>query len=390
MNKFYNFGALTLAGLILLVGIWQTTPAKPELVDVLVCVYDMGDAGPLEKVTAKFDRERISYRVVAIGKAAEKLGVSESLVSLKALKSKEIINLPREKLLSEQLLKDISAQCQPKVVLAGMAAACQAQLLNHFKAQGAYTVAFYDNFDPITTKEYVQPFLEEVGKIDVYMIPAKATLKSFQEHERTKSAKLEVVGQPMLEEWDEIFTVTKRADLRKKIGLADADQVVLFVGGYDDTYQEYFTRFVEGAKKLEGQKHVKFLVTYHPKTDGSLEKKVITEQKATNVQVIDKGGPSSMQLATLAKVLVCHKSGMGMQALYKGLSVVYVVKKGSYPNFALEQGLAEQVEAADEVAETLQRLLAAANSNRADIKDLGVPRDATLAIVGEIKERIGK
>ena len=194
----------------------------------------------------------------------------------------------------------------------------------------------------------------------------------------------------MLEEWDEIFTVTKRADLRKKIGLADADQVVLFVGGYDDTYQEYFTRFVEGAKKLEGQKHVKFLVTYHPKTDGSLEKKVITEQKATNVQVIDKGGPSSMQLATLAKVLVCHKSGMGMQALYKGLSVVYVVKKGSYPNFALEQGLAEQVEAADEVAETLQRLLAAANSNRADIKDLGVPRDATLAIVGEIKERIGK
>ena len=157
MNKFYNFGALTLAGLILLVGIWQTTPAKPELVDVLVCVYDMGDAGPLEKVTAKFDRERISYRVVAIGKAAEKLGVSESLVSLKALKSKEIIKLPREKLLSEQLLKDISAQCQPKVVLAGMAAACQAQLLNHFKAQGAYTVAFYGNFDPITTKEYVQP-----------------------------------------------------------------------------------------------------------------------------------------------------------------------------------------------------------------------------------------
>ena len=386
MNKFYNFGALTLAGLILLVGIWTMSR---QSIDVLLCVYDVGDVGPLERVAAKFDQEKISYKIVALGKAAEKLKGSASLQKMGYLDSDTIVNWSRGELLDISSLDELYV-LHPKVVVAGMASAFQAQLLNEFGSKGAFTVAFYDNFDPITTKEYVQPFLKEVGKIDAYMIPAKATLKSFQEHERTKSAKLEVVGQPMLEEWDEIFTVTKRADLRKKIGVADVDQVVLFVGGYDDTYQEYFTRFVQGAKKLEGQKDVKFLVTYHPKTDGSLEKKVITEQKATNVQVIDKGGPSSMQLATLAKVLVCHKSGMGMQALYKGLSVIYVVKKGSYPNFALEQGLAEQVETADEVAETLQRLLAAANSNRADIKDLGVPRDATLAIVGKVKERIGK
>ena len=390
MSKFQKTAVFLLAGFILALGIWQTSPTKAQAVDVLVCVYDMGDTGPLERVSAQLVQQKISYKVVAIGKAAEKLKGSDSIVSLNDMKFDETITWPRDKLLPEQTLKDLSTQYQPKVVMAGMAAACQAQLLNHFKANGAYTIAFYDNFDPITTKEYVQPFLQQVGKIDTYMIPAQATLKSFQAHEKTKAAKLEVVGQPMLEEWDEIFKTTNREDLLKKVGLSMTDQVVLFVGGYDDTYREYFTRFVQGAKKLENHKDLQFLVTYHPKTDGSLEKSIIAEQKATNIQVIDKGGPSSTQLATLAKVLVCHKSGMGMQALYKGLSVLYVVQKGTYPNFALEQGWAQYAETADEVTQTLERLLAAANSNKADTKNLGVPADATLTIIGKIKEQLEK
>ena len=79
-----------------------------------------------------------------------------------------------------------------------------------------------------------------------------------------------------------------------------------------------------------------------------------------------------------------------MQALYKGLSVLYVVQKGTYPNFALEQGWAQQAETADEVTQTLERLLAAANSNKANTKNLGVPADATLTIVGKIKEQLEK
>ncbi|RZI46531.1 hypothetical protein [Candidatus Finniella inopinata] len=391
MSKFHKTAVFLLAGFILAFGIWQTSPTKAQAVDVLVCVYDMGDTGPLERVSAQLSQQKISYKVVAIGKAAEKLKGSDSIVSLTDMKPDETITWPREKLLSEQTLKDLSTQYQPKVVVAGMAAACQAQLLNHFKkAQGASTIAFYDNFDPITTKEYVQPFLKEIGKIDTYLIPAQATLKSFQAHEKTKSSNLEVVGQPMLEEWDEIFKTTNREDLCKKIGLAPSDQVILFVGGYDDTYREYFSRFVQGTQKLAGHKDLKFLVTYHPKTDGSLEKGVIAEQKATNIQVVDKGGPSSTQLATLAKILVCHKSGMGMQALYKGLSVLYVVQKGTYPNFALEQGWVQQAETANEVAQTLEHLLAAANSNKPDVKDLGVPTDATLTIVRKIKEHLEK
>ena len=390
MNKFFNQAMLTLAGVILLIGIWRTTGTKAEPVDVLFCVYDLGDTLPLEKVMSKLEKEKVSYKVMAIGKASEKLKSSTHLVSIEGFKSEETINWPRERLLSDQILKGLKKRYQPKVIIAGMAAAFQAQVLTYFKEQEAYTLAFYDNFDPVTTKEYVQPFLQQVGTIDTYLIPAQATLKSFQAHEKTKIANLEVVGQPVLEEWDEIFNTTDRAKLRKKIGLPDTAQVILFVGGYDSTYQEYFTRFVQGAKKLEGQKDVKFLVTYHPKTDGSLEKKIVTEQKATNIQIIDKDGPSSTQLATLAKVLVCHKSGMGMQALYKGLLVMYVVKKDSYPNFALDQGLATQAETAEEVAETLKRLLAAVNKNRADVKNLGVPMNATSEIVAKIKEHLTK
>ncbi len=372
--------------------VWTSViEAAPETIDVLMVAYDMGDTGPLKQVMQQFDQQKISYRVVAVGKASEELKDYPTLLNLEDFPNNDLKAWSREKLFDGNIIKKLQEKVSPKIVITGMASAVQAQLINGFKSQGSYTMAFYDNFDPIIDKEYVQPFLKEIQAVDAYLIPAQPTLESFKVHEKTKGAQLKVVGQPALQVWDEIFKDTDRKALREALGLNDQDQVVLFVGGYDTTYQDFFACFVEGAKNFEAHPNIKFFVTYHPKTEGELEKQIIQEKKATNIHVIEKTGPSTQQMATLANVIVCHKSNVGMQALYKRIPVIYLVKKGDYSNFALDQGLAKQVETSTDFVQTLALTLKAANQNNADFSQkMGIPENATQTIVDCVKEALSK
>ena len=364
----------------------QASIAYSDSIDVLLCAYDMGDTVPLKSVIKQFDQQNISYRIVAIGKASEEFKDHSNRVRLDNLSEDELKTWPRPQPFNEENLTQLQKEYQPKLVMVGMASAAQAQLANAFKSKGSCAIAFYDNFDPITSKEYVQPFLENVEKIDAYLIPAQATLESFQQHPKTKASKLEVVGQPVLESWDDIFAKTDRAALRQTLEVSEKDKVVLFVGGYDDTYCEHFTHFVDGAKNFLGRTDIKFFVTYHPKTEGELEKNIIQEKGVNNIKVIEKtGAPSTTEIATLANVIVCHKSSVGMQALYKGIPVIYLVKKGDYTNFALDQGLAQQAESAQQFCGVLDQLLSTANQNRADVTKLGIPEKATQTIVNLVK-----
>jgi hypothetical protein len=204
--------------------------------------------------------------------------------------------------------------------------------------------------------------------------------------DKTKHAKLSVLGQPVLEDWDDIFSKTNKDDLKQKLGLQSSDQVILFVGGYDDTYKEYFQLFVKAMKAFKDNSDIKILVTYHPKTDGSLERSIIEEEKADNIKIIEKDGPSTAEIATITNILCCHKSSVGIQALYAGLSVVYVVKKGELNNFAIKKGLALEIDDTLELIEAIKRMLATANRNQSPIKDIGIPKEATKNIVKRIKE----
>jgi hypothetical protein len=368
---------------------FQISCTQTDTPKVLICVYDMGDLNPLRRVMSQLDKEKIPYKVIAVGKAAEVLKGSPSLIPLENIKEERLHQWKREELFDKKTLDIIANDYKPQIVIAGMAAAWQAQTLNYFAEQKVYTIAFYDNFDPIDKKEYVQPFLKEVKKINLYMIPSEETLKSFKVHQSIKADQLLISGQPVLEEWDDAFKVTDSTTLRKELGLTETDKVILFVGGYDDTYEEYFTKFVQGVKSFQDQKDVKFLVTYHPKSGGKIERKVIDQEKASNVTILDK--VPSVKLATITKVFVCHKSGMGMHALYAGLPVVYMVEKNYYPNFAIDKGLAMQVETPEELKETLNRILATANKNRAEVAEsLGIPAGSTQLIVTTIKSVLKK
>jgi hypothetical protein len=353
-------------------------------VDVLFFCYDLGDSNPMQRVMKELDKQGITYKVLALGKALE-------IFQSNALK----LDLPdvkwdRSKILDATHIKLVENSINPKIVITGMASAVQAQVLNLFKKKQAYTIAFYDNFDTIETAEYVQDFLKTVGKIDEYFIPSETTLPGFQKLEQTKHSTLSVFGQPILENWDDVFSKTNKEELRQKLKVELQDQVLLFAGDYTDTYKEYFRIFVKGVRAFNSS-NLKVFVTYHPKTDGSFEKSVVEEEKISNIRIIETKEFSTTEIATIANAFACHKSSMGIQALYVGLPVIYIVKSGEVRNFAIQQGIAEQVEKTDDLSAALDRILKAANRNQSPVQqNLGIPKNATARMVTHIKELLAK
>ena len=349
-------------------------------VDVLFCAYDMGESNAFNKLMSELDKQKITYKILALGKSLDVFNQHPNLIK---------IDLPdvksnREQTLGSDHLELIKNTVHPKIIIAGMSSVVQAQLLNSFR-DAAYTVAFYDNFDDPESKEYIQPFLKTIGKIDEYFLPSETTLPGFQRSDVTRLAKLSVLGQPVLEDWDDTFVKTDKLELRSRLHVSSMDKVLLFVGGYDDTYKDYFRLFVKAMKSFETDSDLKVFVTYHPKTKGEAEKLIITEEGARNIKIIEQDGPSTAQIATISDVLLCHKSSVGIQALYIGLPVVYVVKKGDLNNFAINQGLAYEVEDLETLTDTVKNILSAANSNKAPLKSLGIPKEATKKITERIK-----
>ena len=372
-------GILAILGAFLFAKIYF---ADPPQVDVLFCPYDIADSNIMKRLMQECEKQHVTYKILPFGKADEVFKNNPYLAS----DNFPDVKWDREKTLETEHITLIKNKIKSKIVIAGMASAIQAQILNVFKAENTYTIAFYDNFDSVEGKEYVQAFLKQVDQIDEYFLPSQTTLPGFQNLDKAKHSKLSVLGQPALEDWDDIFSNTNKDDLKKKLGLAPLDQVILFVGGYDDTYKEYFQLFVKAMKALKGNSDIKIFVTYHPKTDGSLERSVIEEEKADTIKVIDKDGPSTAEIATISSILCCHKSSVGIQALYAGVPVVYVVKKGELNNFAIKNGLAHEIDDSSELIETIKRILSTANRNQSSIKDIGIPKDATKSIIKRIKK----
>ena len=351
-----------------------TTQSKSA--DVLFVLYDMGDLAPMKRVMHNLELQNISYKILAFGKAQEIFKYDTHTLSLNLPECKE----DREKHLDTTQLQKIEAAISPKAVIAGMASAVQAQVLNLFKTRHVYTIGFYDNFDSIEGKEYVQAFLKTIIPIDEYFLPISSTQYGFQKNEKTKLAKLSVLGQPALENWEDVFTKTDRNALRKRLNLSEKDNVVLFVGGTDNTYATYFQLFAKSMTSLKIP--AKILVTYHPKTDGELEKSILKKEGVSHITVVDGQGPTTAEIATLAKIVICHKSSVGIQALYMGVPVIYVVKKGELTNFAIQQGFAYEAEDANSLLATMEKILQSPPSK----KELGIPSNSTVKISARIIE----
>ena len=359
-----------------------TSPA--DTTDVLFLAYDQGESNAFIRIQKQLDKRDIRYKIIAFGRAAEVFKHHPALVSIKGLSNNSNLRYHRSTGIPAKTLEQALKSIQAKIIYSGMASKAQAQLLNQYGKQGSYLVAFYDNFDPVEAKDYVQPFLDEVRKVDEFHLPSDLTATSFDALKKVKQAKTVVTGQPALEGWDEIFNKTNPEELRKKLTIAPDQPVILFAGGYDDDYPDSFRIFLKATKLMPD---ILFVVTHHPKYSGELEQKLINEEATPNVRLLHKHQVSTPELSTIAKAVVVHKSTIAQQALYKGKPVVYVADD-AFSNFILEKHLASRVYTSEDLEKVLSGILAIKKEPHPSLNVLGIPTNASRQITNRLQQHL--
>lgn len=354
--------------------------ATPVTIDLLLVAYDQGESNAFRQMEDNLKRKSINYRILSLGRASEIFKDHPQNITPE-LKSPQELRNNRELKLSWVELNELSSQLNPSIVYSGMASASQAQILNHFGKLGSRTIAFYDNFDPVGEKEFVQPFLREADEVDEFHIPSIATKNSFNSLPQARESELIVTGQPALESWDDIYRRTDVSTVRTQLGLSPQQPIVVFAGGYDDTYEKYFEVFIRATQQMPS---ITFLVTYHPKTDGSLERSIIDKFAARNVRLIEKGAQTTAVLSKAAVAVLTHKSSIGVQALYKGKPVLFVAEP-DLENFLIQKNLALVASSPEEVKQKLMTTLTT-HQQFLSLDALGMPKKPSQFIARHLKE----
>ncbi len=377
-SKKYTF----LTSLFFLIAIpflsFSTNPTPIET-QILFVTYDTGETNAFKPVFEALDHQDIPYKIIALGTSATLLKDHPHLLNcpLPMLPSP----LEREKGLRSETLNSLTHCVHPKKVIVSMAAESMADIASAFHETGAKVFAYYDNFDDIRTKDYVKPFLHSHPSVDVYFVPSSLTKKSLEAYfgPAFLPSHIIIVGQPSLESWRQVYKETNPATLKETTQLTTDLPILLFAGGYDPTYPEFFRLFVQGVM----ESNTFGIVTLHPKSDGTTERQIIEEEQAQDkVRLFGKEGPKTDQLSTLARVVLCHKSTVCMQALTMGKPVIYLANKKDYTNQAIEEGVALEAENLPEFLKAIDQSLSGKTSP--SLEKLGIPQESIQTFVKEI------
>jgi hypothetical protein len=365
-----------------------TVPSFCQLVktEVLFILYDLGETQAVKPLMNILQKNGTGYKILAFGKSSEAFPSDPNCIPL-PISEPDILKWDRTKKLPESVLSFLGTiQC--KVAIAGMASCVQAQAVNLFKSKGAYTIAVYDNFDSPSTKDFISAFISYEPKVHELWVPSKPVYDGFSKDFKPFWSQMYIMGQPALESWQHVFATTDRASIREELDINTETTCVLFVGGYDDTYEEALKVFLESTHLFQ-DKDVQFIISPHPKTSGELEKKLVDELP-NDCNILIPTGYSTSELATIANLVVCHKSTVGILALYQGVPVVYVAKKSDYSNFSIQEGNAIQVEKAHDLVDTISDILNPSKGTKKSFESLGIPTNASKVMSERIMQRLEK
>ncbi len=303
---------------------------------ILFVAYDQGESNAFLHIQERLKDAGIPYRILAMGRAAEVFEDDPALIRVAELTRNDALYHNRNQPLDQRLVYQLTEMISAKIVYTGMASRAQAQVANTWERTGSRIIAFYDNFEPIDTVQYVQPFLAELRYADAFHVPSARTATSFQALAKAVGADVVVTGQPTMEAWDKSYQQTDPDLLRRTLDIAPQQPVVLFAGDYSNSYPEALQTFISAAGMLPD---ILFLMTHHPKSDGSLERSAIAASPTKNIHLLDPDAFSAATLSTIASVVIVHKSSIAQQAIYQGKPVIYVAEPG-YRNLMLAEQLA--------------------------------------------------
>ncbi|OQX39254.1 MAG: hypothetical protein B0D91_01920 [Oceanospirillales bacterium LUC14_002_19_P2] len=324
-----------------------------DTVDILLIANDQGESQIFKLLLPELARRNLSAQVLTMGQADTVFADQKEAVQLNTLGSvSENAANDRTQQLDKETLERIATQVRPAIVVIGMSHAIQAQLANRFKTAGATTMAFYDNFDLISQSQYVVPWLETTTGVDELLLPGHYQAVDAGKLPAFANSQISISGNPALEQWDIVFLITNKAQEKQLLALDPKRPVILFTGGYGDEYEQWLQLFLQAMAE---RPDLQVLIAPHPKTDGQLERNAVAALKLANASVRDGATPTA-QLATVADLVVTHKSTTGFQAAWQGLPVLFVASN-DYTNILIDAGLASRASSWQQMLNQIHRAI---------------------------------
>ncbi len=364
----------------------QQTESDPapasETVDILLIANDQGESQVFNLLLPELTRRNLSAQVLTMGQADTVFANQTEAVLLNTLGSlSENATDDRTQQLDRETLERIVTQFRPAIVVAGMSHAIQAQLANRFKTAGATTMAFYDNFDLISQSHYVVPWLETTTGVDELLLPGHYQAVDAGKLPAFANSQISISGNPALEQWDIVFLITNEAQEKQRLALDPKRPVILFTGGYGDEYEQWLQLFLQAMAE---RPDLQVLIAPHPNTDGQLERNAVAALPLTNASVRDVS-TSTAQLATVADLVVTHKSTTGFQAAWQGLPVLFVAAD-VYNNILIDAGLASRASSWQQILNNVHRYIDQPKRRETvSFKMLGVPEQSLQRIADHLQ-----
>lgn len=253
----------------------------------LFVLFDAGETVALKPVIEALITEGETVDVLALGTAS-------TLMPEAAILAEVDRTWDRYKPLSQERLEEILSAYDPTVVTLGVASKIQAQVAAFYQEE-VRVVAYYDNFNPIERSTYPTLIREIESLADLFLVPS--TLAAHSSHAQN----VQIVGNPSIEQLIQEIEEIDVTDLKNRLGFEGP--FITYIGGYGSDYEEAFTLFMQC---LESFPEYQVIICPHPKSDESFCPCTTTEAVA------------------LADVVVCHRSTLGIKALFAGKKVIFV------------------------------------------------------------------
>ena len=295
-------------------------PVKQQSLDLVLIAYDNGDGRSFRNLLPELTNRKIHWHLIAFGPAADLFEPGPNITRLNdqvppdvSLQWKE----NRRATLPQKITQQLIDHWKPTVVLTGMAHTGQAELTARWWQQGAWTIAFYDNFESPDKQSWVQPWLEQKPPVEEVLVPSKRLTKSFPK-ELAQSKGISAIAHPILVEWRESFHQSEPQSLKDSLSLS-GKPIILVAGGYGERYNNSLNVIAEAAKL---RPDLQWLVAPHPRNRGEQEQALLNSDNPPPLQIITN--EPTIRLASIADLVISHKSTVGWLASQLGVSTLFV------------------------------------------------------------------
>ena len=343
-------------------------------------LFDAGETNALLPVMEELQKSHVEFKVWAFGTAWTIMKNHANCFDIHAvLGISEKINQKaweRQRPLKDAIIDTIVSLFTPGIVITGTVSEIQKQLVIKYKAQGADVIAYYDSFAPINPTDYTLPFLSLASKI---LVPSQIVADSI--HLIDPAINIDIVGQPILEQWIEQNRTIDLQKIREKLHIDNKKPFLVYISGYGQDYEEAFTMFSNAVQYVD---HFQIGISLHPKMNGTLERKILEQHDCPHVFFIPKEVDTNSAVA-VSDLVVNWRSTVGVLAAFLGKPVVYLDVKGTpYHSLAIEKGWAEQIVDAGDFLKMLIEFETEIISHQKRFVEGGVPQQSTELILRRI------